>query len=131
MVPNTYSKYLIATFVAYFAHNCKEIEARVYTLFLPVCVCWEWLFPFASFYMYIGFTATVEHVTKVEFKKKVGKTMHFQMTRFHTAHLHGIICFLDDVLQVFKSPPVVSSTAMVLRSMEKMSLGGREKKEGE
>jgi hypothetical protein len=52
------------------------------------------------------------------------------MTQFRTAHLHDIIFFLDDVLQVLRSPPV-STTAMVLRSMEKMSLDGREEKEGE
>ena len=50
--------------------------------------------------------------------------MHFETTQYRTGDLQDVICFLDDLLVVFRKLPPVT-TSMVLRSM------GWEEKEGD
>ena len=99
----------------------KGATAHILTYTLSLLVCYLGV---AVFSVYVGFTATVEIVTRVEFRKKIGKTMHFETTQYRTGDLQDVICFLDDLLVVFRKLPPVT-TSMVLRSM------GWEEKEGD
>ena len=93
------------------SQRCHRSHTHIYTFSACVLLGSGCVFCLCRLYCYCG-------------NRDEGWTMHFETTQYRTGDLQDVICFLDDLLVVFRKLPPVT-TSMVLRSM------GWEEKEGD